>query len=318
MPTAAATKTIPQTTQNIEAKPNAFRSDFNKKSFQFSHNLVGHRLFSLPRLAELAKTLLADTTTRSVRWQAGGAPVDAGWAVPLNEKVESVNEAISNLAESGSWVLLYSVQRDPEYRALLDQLMSEILSDTGCRREDVTWEDAYIFLASPNAVTPYHIDHEATFLFQVHGNRTANIWDANDRSVLQEKEIEKYYAGDLNAAKYTVEKQAKATVYALNQGTGVHHPSKAPHAFKNGDIYSIALGIHFCVRECDQQAATYQMNYLLRRVGLKPTPPGKSAWRDKLKMSIIGMFADKNPKTKHDMLRSGFKKLTIPLRAVMK
>ncbi len=43
--------------------------------------------------------------------------------------------------------------------------MAEILADTGCSREDVTWEDAYIFLASPNAVTPYHIDHEATFLF---------------------------------------------------------------------------------------------------------------------------------------------------------
>jgi len=318
MPTAVVTKTVRQNTRGIEVAPNAFRDDFNKRSFQFSHNLVGHRLFSLPRLAELAKKLLADTSTRSVRWQAGGAPVDAGWAVPLNEKVESVNEAISNLAESGSWVLLYSVQRDPEYRALLDQLMTEILADTGCSRDDVTWEDAYIFLASPNAVTPYHIDHEATFLFQIHGDRTANIWDANDRSVLSDKEIEKYYTGDLNAAKYTVEKQSKATVYALNQGTGVHHPSKAPHAFKNGDIYSIALGIHFCVRDCDRQASVYQMNYLLRRCGLKPTSPGKSQWRDKLKTSIIGMFADKNPRTKHDMLRSGFKRLTAPLRLVLK
>jgi len=98
----------------------------------------------------------------------------------------------------------------------------------------------------------------------------------------------------------------------------VHHPSRAPHWFKNRDHYSIALGVHFCVRECDSEAAPYQINYLLRRLGVSPSAPGQSAKTDRLKSSIVAAFSDKKPKDKNSLLRSGILRMTSPFRVARK
>ena len=271
-----------------------FQKNFNRAPFQFSHNLSGHPLFELTRLQTLANRILAEhRESKGVLWQNHNAP----------------GEAIANLDKSGSWVLLYSVQSDPEYSALLNQIIDELEEMAGGFKQDISIKDAYIFLASPQSVTPYHIDHETTFLFQVHGNRTANIWD---RSIVPENELENYYMGYLSAAKYKEENLAKAHTYALNAGTGVHHPSCAPHAFKNGEAYSIALGIHFCLNHLDITSRVYQINGILRRVGLKPTPPGRSSWRDRAKIRSLGLFSKRNPTTKMEILRSGLHRLSAP------
>lgn len=285
---------------------------FNQRSFQFQHNLAGNPLFSLPRLERLAQRLLEDRSQRSVRWQSSVSPVDAGWNVPIRQELDSLNEAIANLGNSGSWILLYSVQRDPEYRQLLDDLMAEIIALTGVKPDDVTWQDAYVFMASPGSVTPYHIDHEATFLLQIHGAREASIWTAKDSAILPDTEIERYYMGDLNAAKYKEEYRSRADCYDLRAGTGVHHPTRAAHAFRNGSDYSIALGIHFCMRDIDREAAIYQVNSLLRMGGLSPLSPGQSAWRDRIKAAIVNAFAKRNPKDKNELLRSGIRRLAWP------
>ncbi len=144
-----------------------------------------------------------------------------------------VSDAIANLNASGSWVVLYRVQQVPEYAAVLNQALAEIEDMVGRPViKDLTWKDSYIFMASPNATTPYHIDHECACLMQVHGDRVAHLWDQKDRSVLSELEIEEYYMGDIGSANYSEKKLDKATVYKMNAGTGVHHPSLAPHAYQ--------------------------------------------------------------------------------------
>ncbi|MEB3267895.1 MAG: methyltransferase, TIGR04325 family [Leptolyngbya sp.] len=217
---------------------------------------------------------------------------------------------IANIQQTGSWVLLKSAQVDPAYAALTEQVLAELetLAATPFRSQ-ITWLDTYIFIASPEVVTPYHIDHEATFLFQIHGERTANLFDPRDRSILSEIEIEQYYSGNLGAALHTPAKQEKALIYPLAPGRGVHHPSRAPHWFKNGQEYSVAMGIHFCLRACDQEAYIYQANYLLRQLGHRPTAPGQSWVKDVLKQRAVLALAKANPKTKGDMLRSGFFRL---------
>jgi hypothetical protein len=287
--------------------------DFNRVSFQFAHTLANHSLFERNRLIELARSGLTQHGSRSVRWQTSDASVNAGWRVPLYEQVDQVTEAIANLHRSNSWVLLYSVQRDPEFRALLNQVMAEIQSFTRLQQAEITWQDAYVFLASPNSITPYHIDHEATFLFQIVGNRLAHIWDPNDRSILTDAEIERYYIGDMNAATYRVENQTKAKVYELSAGNGVHHPVRAPHWFKNGETHSIALGVHFCIRSFDQQAKIYQFNHCLRQLGLRPTTPGQAPWRDHMKVTTLSVLSKRHPKDKNELLRSGINRIKNPL-----
>jgi len=298
----------------------AFRTGFNQQSFQFSHNLVGHPLFGLPRMAKLAKSLLDFEGPTAVRWKSNKTTPDAKWEqLPPDEQFASVSDAIANLNDSSSGVVLYRAQNDPEYMEVLDQVIDEIEAMLGRPlRPEVTWKDCYIFMTSPNGVTPYHIDHGATCLMQVHGSRKAHLFDQADRSLLTEQEIEGFYMGDLGAANYSADKEAKASVYDMTPGTGVHHPSLAPHHYKNGATYSIAVGIHLFLKPADIRARAFQANALLRQLGLKPTPVGDSPWRDNVKINTVRMFDKRNPTNKGDLIRSGATRLSKPFRAARK
>ncbi|MGI0491589.1 hypothetical protein ACN4EG_07240 [Alkalinema pantanalense CENA528] len=288
-----------------------FRDKFNRLPFMYSHYLADHSLMQLPRLVELANTLI-QYGPGSIRCQASKMPKHLKWTdATLKEDLqEKLPEFIANIEHSESWLLLYSVQRDPEYCALVNQIIDELEQLTGQPlRQEMSWIDAYIFIASPRAVTSYHIDHESTFLMQMHGDRTSNLFDGHDRSILTEEELENFYIGDLTAATYSDAKQAKAYVYPMTAGKGVHHPVCAPHWYQNGEQYSIALGIHFDFKSDDRRARVHQVNYYLRKLGLNPTPPGQSAFKDSLKIKLIGLFSDRCPQTKSDVLYSGIRRL---------
>lgn len=297
-----------------------FRNDFNVNSFLFNHTLKDNPLFTLPRLTQLAESLLKKEGPTALRWKNSTAPVDARWEqLPPSQQMASVSDAIQNLDKSGSWVVLYRVQNDPEYDAILQQALDDIEEMIGYPlRPEITWADSYIFMASPGALTPYHIDHETAFLMQVHGDRKAYLWDQKDRSVLTEAELEDYYMGNLGAGTYREENLSKAYTYPMDAGKGVHHPVLAPHYYQNGPDYSIACGVHLCLREVDQRGRAYQMNAMLRKLGIHPTPPGTTPWKDTMKISTLNLFDKKNPKTKFDLIRSGAVRLKQPLRVLAK
>ncbi len=291
---------------------------FNRDSFMFTHHLAGHPLFQIPRLVELAQHLIT-YGSGSIRCQISGIPMHLKWTdVQLKEQFqEQIPEFLANIEKSDSWLLLYSVQRDPTYQILLDQIVDELTDLTGVPlRQEMTWLDAYIFVASPHAVTPYHIDHESTFLFQMHGDRQSNLFPRDDRAVLTDQELENFYIGDLTAANFKQEYQSKATVYPLVAGKGVHHPVCAPHWYQNGESYSVALGVHFGLRSFDLQARIYQVNHYLRKLGLNPAPPGQSALRDQIKIQIMGLLSKRHPANKSEVFRSGSNRLQSTLRGM--
>jgi hypothetical protein len=290
----------------IEADTSTFAQKLNLSPFMFSHNLGNHPLFEIPRLQTLAETILKQGG--KIACYSSQEPVHRKWS--QIEPKDQVADCLAHIEDSDSCLLLYSVQLVPEYRALLEQIITELEDLTGLPlRQQITWTDAYIFVASPHAVTPYHIDHESTFLFQIHGQREANIFNPYDPAILNDQEIEQYYMGDLSAANYSEEKQATANVYSLVAGQGVHHPVRAPHYFKNGNTYSVAIGIHFCMHPYDLQARIYQVNFFLRKLGLKPKSPGKSALSDNIKIWLMGLFVKRKPANKYELIRSGVMKI---------
>ncbi len=294
--------------QIIETDLSNFRENFNSSHFMFSHNLAGHPLFSIPRLVELANTMLSQGRTNKIQSYISKVPVEQKW----NQRpgIKQINEAIAHIGESDSWVMLEDVQVDPEYAALVNQIITELETLTGKPlRKQMTWLGAYIFIGSPNSITPYHIDSELNFLFQIQGEKDMSLFNQNDRSVLSEEEIEKFYVGDLNVANYREENQSKARVYHLQPGKGLHHPILAPHWAKNNNNVSVALSILFYLRPYDLKARIYQVNSYLRRLGLEPTPPGKSALKDRLKIFALSLLSDRRPKSKFMILRSGVLRL---------
>lgn len=296
-------------TRILNHEANEFAERFNRASFSVSHNLGGHPLFEISRLVELAG-LLWSKGEGKVTFQAGDITPNLRWDEAPRKRI-SVVEALRNIENSGSWVLLKGVQEDPGYRAILDSCFSEIVKTADPElRKAVSWMDAYIFIASPHSVTPYHIDHECNFLLQVRGEKDISILDQDDRSVLTDEEIERYYVGDLSAARYNDETQKRGRVYHLSPGVGVHLPVRAPHWVKNGPSPSVSMSIHFFLRSEDMKARVYQMNHYLRQLNISPTPPGRSALRDGLKQRTVGILAGRhNSSNKSEVLRRGVKRL---------
>lgn len=297
--------------------PGEFAQEFNRLPFGISHNLGEHPLFEIPRLIELAKTLWALAGSK-VLFQDGGAAFENRWD-EIPKKALSFINGIRDIQQSGSWVLLKSIQEDPEYQACIDQCVIELSELTGVDlKKEITWIDGYIFIASPGAVTPHHIDHESNFLLQVHGEKNINVCDPDDRSVLFEEEIESYYAGDLSAAGFKSVSQEKAYVFPMVPGKGVHIPSKGPHWVRNNEQYSVSFSINFCMRETDVKSRIYQCNHYLRKLNFTPTPPGLSSSRDWLKIMALSRLSGVKATNKYELLRQNVNRLENASRVIEK
>jgi hypothetical protein len=256
-----------------------FRELFDRRSFEFSHYLSGHPLFEIPRLIELSKKL---SETGGVYYDAGDIDVGQRW-VDCPSGSLSVDETIRRIRDAGAWIILRRAEEDPEYRVILNDCMSEI---RGLLGRDLSTEmkvqNAIIFITSPNRISTYHIDRECNWILQIHGEKDISIFDKNDREVLPEEEIERFWTVDNNAAIYKNQYQNRATVYRLAPGRAVHVPVNAPHWVKNDNNISVTLSVNFQFRD-SFRADLYRTNYYLRKMGLSPTPPGNSPLRDHLK-----------------------------------
>jgi hypothetical protein len=259
-----------------------FRTQFDETSFIVSHQLADHPLFEFTRLFQFLKAENSD-----VYWDMGDVKVNQRWS-EVKPASLSVDEAFGRIETANAWMIFRSIQRDPEYRAMLEGFIKEIEERSGVDfKKDVKVKDAIIFVTSPGRIATYHIDRECSFLLQIKGDKTVYVFDKNDRTVITEEELERYWTVDNNAATYKEQHQNRAQAYELVPGNGVHIPVGAPHWVKNHNNVSISLNfnIHF---HDSRKGNIYRANHFLRKAGLKPTPPGRSKLRDSLKSTVVG------------------------------
>ncbi|HWM65639.1 MAG TPA: cupin-like domain-containing protein [Steroidobacteraceae bacterium] len=301
----------------LEADAGQFRNNFNVRSFMFRHNMCGHPLFQLPRLATLAEEMVQRGDMKQFVALGGkeSTVVTKFTAMPQERRLA---DTVRGLQDSSSWLKISSADvADPEYGAFLQEVLGEIEALSGVMlRREITWSALTIFLASPHVVTPYHIDHESNFLFQINGAKQVSLFDPNDRNLLPEDQIESFYSGNFQAAQYREEFQSRGTEYPLAPGMVVHNPPLGPHWVQNGTDVSVSVSIGFCMRSLDLRARVYQVNHYLRKAGLGPTPPGRSVLSDRLKIAGIGLVSKSNPTTPDEILFSGLSRLSGPPRMV--
>jgi hypothetical protein len=308
----------------LQANNKEFKSNFNQHPFKFHHTLHRSGLFEVPRIAELAKLMIEKNgnfsalnfKNGSIDTKFGDGSIDTKLSVMSQS--ERLAETFSRLGENGNWIKLVRVQDyDAEYARVLDIVTSELesLSDFPLRK-DMSWVTMTLLLSSPNISTPFHIDHETNFLFQVQGSKDVCLFPATDRELVPDQEIERYYSGNFDAARYRREMQDRGTVYRLAPGDVVHHPPLAPHWVKNGDNISVSISINYCMKSLEKRARVYQANYFLRKMGLKPLPPGLSPLRDSLKTKVLSTLEHRNPQTFSEVVHTPVNRLKSPLNAV--
>jgi hypothetical protein len=267
---------VPQSREPLLAiNADEFSTHFSRQPFLIGHRLTTHPLFQVDRLLELAKRLPAPC----IEYNAGELPVAIDHSqTPLNGL--SPEETIRRIAECKSWMVLKYVEQDAEYGGLLDACLAEVRPYSEPIAPGMCGAQAFIFLSSPNSVTPYHIDPEHNFLLQVRGSKTVHLYDGRDRKLLPEEHLERFYCDEGRNLPYEKWYDEKSWTYDLQPGSGLHFPVTYPHWVQNGRDVSISFSITFRTPDLDRRRALYQLNAGLRARGHHPAAVGAHPWRD--------------------------------------
>ncbi len=237
---------------------------------KLTHGLVGHPLLDLGPLVELAQRL----NPADVEYNRADLPVGVDPdAVPTNGL--SIAETIRSIETNGSWMVLKWVENDPVYRALLHETLDELKPVIEPATGEMLTLQGFIFVSSPDAVTPFHMDPEHNILLQIRGSKIMTIFPADDDSIVRDCEHERYHTGGHRNLPWRDDFSAKGSAFSLSPGEAVHVPVKAPHWVKNGPKLSISLSVtwrsHWSYREADARA----FNALLRDRGVEPATTGR-------------------------------------------
>lgn len=257
----------------------SFRAYFDKRPFVIETELANHPLFSVERLVALARKLPPEL----VEYNAGDLPVGADPAENPRNGL-SPEETLRRIESCRSWMVLKRVERDPELGTLLDACLDELDPWVRAHVSRTFDRQAFLFISSPGAVTPFHMDPEHNFLIQIRGTKTVSMWDPEDRFVVREEDLETFHSRFVQRnLPFEPHYQYTAHRIELSPGQGLHFPVTAPHWVKNGPEVSLSLSLTFRSDRSQARELVYRANAQLRRLGLTPTPVGKRPLLDSAK-----------------------------------
>jgi hypothetical protein len=250
------------------------------------HTWSDHPLLSLGKLMDLAKRLAARGAVRS-HADTATAATDFSRAPEALPASRSPEEIVRDIEKAGAWMALHNVQNDPEYRTLVDGILDEVRPRVERVDPGMFGRAGWIFITSPNAVTPYHFDHENNFILHCAGKKTLHVWEPLDRETVTPRALELFHAKlSRDALVYDPSIEQRAHVFELVPGMGGYMPSTAPHWVKNGDGASITVSATYYTRAIRRTKRIYRMNHALRGLGLDPRPQGASPLRDAAKATL--------------------------------
>lgn len=247
----------------------AFAANHPETPHVLRHRLAEHELLTLDALANLAGRL----PESSIEFNRGDLPIGVD-GKPGGTGL-SIEETIRHIAHSNSWAVLKNVEQAPEYEALLLSLLGEIRPEIEAKTGAMLRPQAFVFISSPNAVTPYHFDPEHNILLQLVGRKTMTQFPAGDPHFAPDAIHESYHAGGARELTWRDELAAGGREFALGPGEAVYVPVMAPHFVRNGPESSISLSITWRSDWSFAEADARGLNRLLRRVGLTPAAPGR-------------------------------------------
>jgi hypothetical protein len=260
--------------------------DFDLEAFQpmrimpVRHQLMGHPLLALQSLVELAKRLEPRGLVR--RHSGAAAPTTDFATAPeaLPTRLTAL-DTIENIQQADAWMALHNIQEDPLYRTLVDEVLDFVKPKIELKDPGMCHRAGWIFVTSPGAVTPYHMDHEHNFILQVVGKKTLHVFDPLDRRIVTERSLELFHAThSRELVRYEEEFERTAHVFELEPGMGGYMPSTAPHWVKNGDGVSITISCTYYTNETRRRKLLHKANYFLGKYGVPTRPIGSSPLRD--------------------------------------
>lgn len=287
----------------------AFAASFPMQPFSLRHQLAGNPLFTLPKIVDLVRHLPAD----SIEYNSGDAAIgqDASQTKFVDLDPEDV---VRRIETAGAWMVLKRVEQHPAYRAVIEDCLNALARAHGhADLKAAGFEDlrGFMFVSSPNATTPFHVDAEDNIFVHIHGEKFFTICDNRDGSVVSDDAIEHSLTKHRNVG-YSSEFEKKSKCYELKAGDGVFVPYLWPHWVRTGSQYSISMAVTWKTKAVMRKNDVFVVNSLLRRVGFPQAAPGRNPALDAVKLAMFrSVKAVVDPLRKSLAMRALIRKLVL-------
>ena len=267
-----------------------FAANYPEIPHKLPHGLRDHPLLTLDALAALSERL----PHASVEYNRGDLPTGVEPGSDIANGL-SIGDTIRNVDTCRSWAVLKNIENDAEYQVLLLSLLDELKPLIEAKTGAMLRPQGYIFVSSPDAVTPYHFDPEHNILLQLRGSKVMTQFPAGDAYYAPDQTHEAYHTGGPRNLHWRDELAAGGTAWPLAPGEGLFVPVMAPHHVKNGPEPSISLSITWRSDWSFAEADARAFNSVLRKVGMRPSAPARfpaqnamkaAAWRALRKLKI--------------------------------
>jgi hypothetical protein len=265
----------------------AFDDAFPRQSTEFVHDLHLDDRLTLASVADLAdrlprRSVIADTAAQPLLVPQGGPPRGA---------LERPGDVIRDLYNANAWLTLLNVEDDPGMAELmntrLDQLESGMIARRGSKRGKLRRRVAFVFVSSPNSVTPVHFDIEHSLLMQVSGSKTVSIGSFESDAV-RRHEFDRYWDGSHGRIENL---PPEIAAYTLTPGRAVYIPPGTPHWVHNGPNISLSVTLTYFTAATIRENRVEDFNSYLRRRHVKAREPGRSTLVDTGKVCALGAWA---------------------------
>ena len=277
---AQPTEQVPKTIGQIP-----FDDAFPGRSVGFVHDLHHDDRLTLAAVADLAdrlprRSVIADTATQPLLVPQGGPPRGV---------LERPGDVIRDLRNANAWLTLLMVEEDPGMADLmnthLDQLESGIRAKQG-KRVKMRKRVAFVFVSSPNSVTPVHFDIEHSLLMQVSGCKTVSV-GRFESDATRRHEFDRYWNGSHGRIE---DLQPEVASYTMTPGRAVYIPPGTPHWVHNGPDISLSVTLTYFTAATVRENRVENFNAKLWRRNLNPQEPGRSAVVDTAKVCALGLW----------------------------
>jgi Cupin-like domain len=256
------------------------------------HSLMEHPLLQLDKIAELGKRREAEGKVRSHSDQATAAtPFNEAPKLHPNPKLAPLT--LDQIENAKAWMSLLDIQADPVYRQLVDDVLDDVRPVVEAQDHRMGYRAGWIFVTSPNAVTPFHMDNEHNFIMQVMGRKRLYVWDPFDREAVSHEGLEKFHTlHSRDLVRFSEGLRSRARVFDLEPGMGGYMPSTSPHMVENGDNPSVTVSFTYYTDSTRRRELLYKANHKIRSLGIDPSPIGTSAARDALVHAGMRTFVE--------------------------
>jgi Cupin-like domain len=247
----------------------AFEGLYPERPGIVPHGLANHPMFTLDALIALAGRMSAT----DVEYNRGNLPLGIEFEdVPANGL--SIADTIRGIEQNGSWMVLKFVEQDAAYRALLAEALAELDAAIRARTGPMLKQEAFIFISSPNSVTPLHFDPEHNILLQLRGTKAMTIFPPDDEEIAPPTAHERLHSGEGHRNLAWADSYAtRGNRFELSPGDGIYVPLMAPHWVQNGPDVSISFSVTWRSAYSYAEAEARGMNAILRASGLNPASP---------------------------------------------